>query len=255
MEKTHKAAPEFKILDGQKTDFNAIWGNFMATLNPTLDLFKKDPATFLLIYASPIILGAVVANIIFPLILGGMVGLAAILGIVGVVLILLLSIISYLALIKAASEKEKGNKVDVRACFGLGAKNVISSVILSIKALLTIFQGIRKFINAIFSFIFFMEHDGKDVDGAIKMSQAAGEGKTMTIVWNYILITVAVSIASSIISTIWVTVLGGVSPYVASLGTTIAGALTGTFAVIFMVVFKGQIEKAKAAGAHHTTAA
>lgn len=257
MENTHHAPPELKLLDGQKTDFGMIWNNFMATLMPAFELFKKDPVNFILIFAIPVIVGGLLSQLVLPMLLGGFLYAGGIVGLLisAVVFIfcsVILTIFAYLALVKAVVEKNKGNKIDLVKIFGVAFKEMVPSISLSIKAFLTIFSGIKKFINSFLSLIYFMEMDKPNVDAALKASQDHCEGKTITLVWNYILIAVATSLVSGIINNIWMSVTWRASYQIASMGSFIVGGLVTSFAVLFHVVLKTQIEKLHGhAAAHH----
>lgn len=255
MENTHQhAQPTLKLLDGQKTDFGMIWSNFQATLIPAFDLFKKDPLNFILIFAIPVIVGGLISQLLLPMLLGGLLfGPAGVL--ISLVIFILcsivLSIVAYLALVKAVIEKSKGNKIDLGKIFGMAIKEVVPAIVLSIKAFLAIFGGIKKFINSFLSLIYFMESDKPNVDAALKASQDHCEGKTITLVWNYILIAVMSSIAISIITNIWVSVTYAASYSIASMGAFIANGVITSFTVLFHYVLKTQIEKLHG---HHAAA-
>jgi len=257
MENTHQAAtPTLKILDGQKMDFNDIMSNFRATLNPTLEMFKKDPVNFALVYALPILLGGVLVQIVVPLLLAvpALLSLIGILGIAFAVLAVALSIVSYVALVKAAIEKAKGGKIDLMACYTLAAKNIINTIVLGVKSFLQIFKGIYPFFNAAFSLVYFIEGDAKDIEGSIKMSQDHLQGKTITMILNVVLIAIVTGVASAVFATVWTMVLGFV-PYIGGLGSVVSNALFTSFVVLFQYVLKTQLEKMHGAPAHAAPAA
>lgn len=255
MENTHQhAQPTLKLLDGQKTDFGMIWNNFLATLMPAFDLFKKDPVNFILIFAIPVIVGGLLSELVLPMLLGGLLygGLVGMLISIVVFIFcsIILSIIAYLALVKAVIEKGKGNKIDLGKIFGVAVKEVVPSIMLSIKVLLAIFGGLKKFINSFLALIYFMESDKPNVEAALKASQDNCEGKTITLVWNYILIALATGIVSGVITNIWVSVTWRSSYQIASMGSFIANGVVTSFAVLFHYVLKTQIEKLHGAAAH-----
>jgi hypothetical protein len=246
MEHTNqKAAGKFVILDGQKTNFGMIWSNFVYLINHAMDIFKKDPVTFILAGLIPVLVGWALMAVLMPILLTSVASLAGILGIVITVLVFVLSIVSYIAVLKATVDKAKGGKVNVGELFAFGFKNCINYVILGIKVLLTIFGGLSKFVNSWLSTVFFVENNGK-VDEAIKSSQATSEKKTATVAWGMIVASVMISIAGSILTTIWVTVLGGV-PYVGTVGSYAISGLITVFTVLCSVVLKNELEKGHSA--------
>ena len=250
MENTHKSPPSFQVIDGKKFDFNLIWSNFMSILNPAVELFKKDALNFILIFAVPVIIGGLLANIVFPTVLGGLILSTGIIGMllslaIFVFCSIVLSLIAYLALVKAVIEKSKGNKIDLSGVFSFAANHAIGSVTLSIKTFLTIFGGWKKFVNSLLSLIYFMESAKPNADEALKSSQATCEGKSVSVIWNFLLIGFATSIVSSIISSVWVGLTSSFSYSVATLGYTIAYGVVTSFTILYHFVMKTELEKLK----------
>ena len=232
-----------------------IWDNFRATLGAALELFKKDPLNFVLIFAIPVIAGGLLSQILLPMVLGGLMfgpAGALISLVIFIFCTIVLEIVAYLALVKAVIEKSKGNKIDLMQIFTLASKQVVPAITLGVKAFLTIFHGISKFINSWFALIYFMESDTPVVDTALKASQDNCQGKTITLVWNVIIMAIASSIAINIITGVWVSLTSVASYQIASLGTYLASGVISSFTVLFHYVLKGQLEKIQ--GASHAAA-
>ncbi|MGL5831406.1 MAG: hypothetical protein ACRCZE_04650 [Candidatus Altimarinota bacterium] len=246
MEHTNqKGANKFVILDGHKTDFGTIWGNFVYLINHALDIFKKDPVTFIIAALLPLLVSWALLIIVLPILATAAASMYGILAIVVSVLMFVLTVVSYLAVLKATVDKAKGNNVNVGELFGFALKNFVNYIILGIKVLLTIFGGLTKFVNSWLSTVYFVENNGK-VDEAVKSSQATSEKKTATVAWGMIVSSVVVSIAGSILSSIWLAVLGGV-PYVGSIGSYAITGLITVFTLLCSVVLKNELEKGHSA--------
>lgn len=252
MENTHqKSSAEFKILDGQKTDFNQIFANLGYILNKAMDTFKKDPTNFLLAFAIPVVVGGILTIILTPLLWGSIVtggltgGLISLL--IYVFCSIVLSIVAYVALLKAVIDVSKGIKLNILDLFRFGFANVISFVILGVKVLLTIFTGVKKFLNSLLASIYFVENGGK-VEESIKSSQATVEGKTFTLVWTLILVGLVTGIAGSVLAQIWVSIFHIASYQLAVLGSYVINGLVTPFAIICQFVLREELHKH---GGHH----
>jgi hypothetical protein len=246
-----KTPAKFVVLDGKKTDFGAVWSNFVFLITNAIEIFKKEPVTFILAALIPLLLSWAFVVILVPLLMA-VPALAPLLAIIALVLGIVLSIVSYLAVLKAVVDKAKGTSVNLGGLFGFGLAKAISFVILDIKVLLTIFTGLSKFVNAWLSPVYFIENGGK-VDEAIKSSQASSDKKTATVVWGIIVSGIMISIGGSILTSIWTSVLGNVA-YVGTVGSYIISGLITVFTILCHVVLKGEVEKAhgaSAAPAHH----
>lgn len=246
MEHTNqKGAGKFVVLDGQKTNFGVIWSNFVYLINHAMDIFKKDPVTFILAALIPLLVGWALTAVLLPIVASAAAGLFGILSMVFAVLVFVLSLVSYIAVLKATVDKAKGATVNVGELFAFGFKNFISYIVLGVKVLLTIFGGLSKFVNSWLSTVYFVENNGK-VDEAIKSSQATSEKKTATVAWGVIMASLVVGIAGSILTSIWLAVLGGV-PYVGSVGSSAISGLITVFTILCNVVLKNELEKGHSA--------
>lgn len=244
-----KSPAKFVVLDGKKTDFGAVWSNFVFLFTNALEIFKKDPATFILAALIPLLVSWAFLIILVPILMT-VPALAPLLAIIALVLGILLGIVSYLAVLKAVVDKAKGSSVNLGALFGFGLGKAVSYIILGIKVLLTIFTGLSKFVNAWLSPVYFIENGGK-VDEAIKSSQAGSDKKTATVAWGVIVAGIMISIGGSVLTSVWTSVLGNVA-YVGSVGSYIISGLITVFTILCHVVLKGEVEKAHgAAPAHH----
>ena len=104
MENTNKTTPTLELVDGKAFDFNLIGRNFMAVLNPAVELFKKDPTNFILIFAIPVVVGGLLSQIVLPMMLGGLLYGGLVGWLLSTVIFLIcsvvLSLLAYLALLK-----------------------------------------------------------------------------------------------------------------------------------------------------------
>ena len=254
MENAHQnGSAEFKIIDGQKTDFNQIFGNVNYVVTKALELFKKDPTNFILAFAIPVVVGGILSAILVPMLFGGMILTGGMVG--GLVSLavyifcsIVLSVVAYVALIKAVVDVSKGNKLDLVGLFKFGFTHCVNFVILGVKMFLTIFTGLRNFVNSWMASIYFVENGG-NVDQSIKSSQATATGKTATLVWTLILVSLAASIISSILGQIWVNIFWRMSWDLAALGVYIINGVVTPFAIISQFVLRAELEKHSAA--HH----
>jgi hypothetical protein len=259
MENTHqKSSAEFKILDGQKTDFNMIFANVGYVFNKALELFKKDTTNFVLAFAIPVVVGGLLTVIAAPLLLaglyrGGIGGFATAMSLFALVAFVL-SLVAYIALLKAIVDVSKGTKFQLMDLFKFGFVQLINFIILGFKVLFTIFTGLKNFVNAWLSSIYFVENGG-NVDQAIKSSQQVAEGKTATVAWTVILVAIAASLAANILTMLWVGVFSVFSGPVAELGSYIMSALVGPLTIMCHYVLREELSKHgghHAAPVHHT---
>lgn len=261
MENAHqKSAAEFKIVDGQKTDFNQIFANFGYVVSKAVDLFKKDPTNFILAFAIPVVVGGLLSVILVPMLLGGIIMAGGLVG--GLISLavylfcgIILSMVAYVASLKAVVDVSKGTKLNIAELLKFGFANCINFIVLGFKVLFTIFSGLKKFLNAWLASIYFAENGGK-VDESIKSSQAVAEGKTITMVWTIILVALACSVVSSILVQIWVNIFWRMSFDLATMGIYIINGVVTPFAIICQFVLREELGKhaghhVAAAPAHH----
>lgn len=136
METTTKSA-SFQIVDGQKFDFNIIWNNFLVTMNQTWELFKKNPLNFILVFALPVIFGALIMLVLFPMIFGslyyGNLFLAGIITLLFMVLLYIFQYYAYGCALRAISDQEKKAKIDIKEVMMFVKDHFIDSVKVAIK--------------------------------------------------------------------------------------------------------------------------
>lgn len=251
----HKSPGEFKILDGQKTDVNQIFANLGYIVSKALELFKKDPANFILAFAIPVVVGGLLSVILVPMLLGGIIaGGGLIGGVISLVVYIfcgiVLSVVAYVALLKAIIDVSKGGKINIVELFRFGFTHCVNYIVLAFKMLFTIFSGIKPFVNAWLAPIYFVENGG-NVEQSIKSSQTTAEGKTVTLVWTVILLGIGASIVSSILAQVWVGVFWRIYFDLATLGVYVINGVVTPFVIMGQFVLREELAKQ---GGHHAPA-
>jgi hypothetical protein len=137
MENTQKSAPAFQNIDGKKFDVNLIGGNFMASFMPAWELFKKDPVNFILVFALPVVIGAVLSFLIVPLLLGSLLyGNLLVAGLVTLVFVILSALFQFYAYgcaLRAIVDREKKGKIDFKSVLMFVKDHFADAVKLGIK--------------------------------------------------------------------------------------------------------------------------
>ncbi len=233
---------KFKVLEKGKTDFNEIFGNLGYTMNKALDLLKKDPVNLILAGAIPLITGAILALILFPL-AGSLFGLG-LLALLITIITAVASIISTIASIKAVTVIGKGEKINLQSLMTFSFKHLISYVLLAINVLLTIFKGLTKWANSWLAMFYFMENNGEG-NKAITSSQEDSNGKTSTIVWGVILVMLVTSIVQSIVNTIWINIFGSISSIISGFGVPLINSIILPITFLNLYILREEIKKNK----------
>lgn len=249
-----KSKAEFKLLDGQKTDFNQIFANFSYIAMDALELFQKDPVNFIMAFAIPVVVGGLLAVVLIPLLFGGFLYAGVLGGLISLAVFIVcglgLNLVAYIALMKGIVDVAKGGKIDVVAAFKFGMANMVRFFMLGVKVFLIIFKDVRKCINAWFSPISFVENGG-NIEQSITSSQTAAEGKTVTLVWNIVVVGIVASLASGILTQVWVGIFMRISYELANLGTYLISGLVTPFVIMCQFVLRNEL--GKHGGTSHAT--
>lgn len=233
---------KFTVLEKGKTDFNQVFGNLGFTMNKAVDLFKKDPVNLILAGAIPLITGAILSIVLFPL-ASSLLGLA-LMGLLILIVNILAGIVSTISSIKAVIELGKGEKINFQNLISFSFKHLISYILLGLQVLLTILKGLTNWANSWLSPLYFMENNG-EVDKSIKSSQEDSTGKTSTIVWGIILVMLVTSIVQSILTSIWVTIFGSISSIAAGFGAPIINSIIMPIIFLNLYILREEIKKNK----------